>query len=125
MADNFDAEEIIYNIIKSCGVTVFKNRSPRDQSGEHIIVRSIVDNKMEVVNVDQTAVNIFIVKPKDGMVNRARVKAVRTLVEGLIENASKPAGYYCVIDQSFSALLEDTKEGFDCFTIRYELTLNT
>jgi len=125
MTDSLNAIKIIYDIIKTCGVSVFKDRSPRDQAGEHIIVGSNGSTNLEVVNLAQVNVNIYIPKPKGGMVNRPRIETVRTAVYTLIANATGPAGYYCVIDQAFSALLEDAKEGFDVFTIRYEITLNT
>ena len=124
MADGFDSEEIIYEIIKTCGVPVFKGPSPRDQDGNHVVVISIVCNELEVVNVSQVAVNIFVTKPDNGVVDRAAIKALRTTIETLIKNASDPAGYYCAIDKIFSKPLESTKEGFDCYSSRYELTLN-
>jgi len=125
MADNFDATKIIYNIIKNVGVSVFKERPPRDQSGEHIIVRSNACNHGEYVNIPQVNVNIFIPKTANGMVNRDRIETIRTAVYTAISSAEDPEGYYCYIDRSFSALIEDAKEGFDCFTIRLELTLNS
>lgn len=126
MADGFDSEEILYNMISGCGVSVFKGPAPRDQSGDHVVVRAITSTSIpQTVNVVPTAVNIFVPKAPNGMINRSRIKALRTIIMNLIKNASDPAGYYCKIDQSFSTILEDAKEGFDCFTIRYELTLNT
>lgn len=125
MADGFDSEEIIYEMIKTCGVPVFKGPSPRDQEGNHVVVRSVVCNNIEVVNVAQVAVNIFVDKPDNGVIDRSSIKSLLTAIETLIKNASDPAGYYCVIDKIFSKTLESAKRGFDCFTIRYELTLNT
>ena len=124
MADNLDAVDIIYDIIKSCGVTVVKDRSSRDQDGEFIVIRSSGNTNLASVNVAQVNVNIFIPRPSNGMVNRPRVETLRTTITNLIKNASDPEGYYCVIDQVFSALLEDVRKDYDCFTIRYELTLN-
>ena len=125
MADGFDSEEIIYEMIKTCGVPVFKGPSPRDQEGNHVVVISIVCSNLEVVNTAPVAVNIFVVKPDNGVIDRSSMKALRTTIETMVKNAPKPAGYYCVIDKAFSKMLESAKRGFDCFTIRYELTLNT
>ena len=127
MADNFDAVDIIYDAIKSIGVPVFLDRSPRDQSGEHVVVSSNTCAYDEVVNIPQVNVNIFVPRTSNGMINRTRVKALRTLVYNAVDAASPDN--YCVIDQVFSALIESSrmssvKEAFDCFTIRYELTLN-
>jgi len=122
MTDNFDGEDIIYNAIKNIGVTVIKGRPERDQAGEHVTVRSNGCDFAEVVNIPQVNVNIYVPRPKGGMINRTRIKAIRTLVYSAIASAS-PDGY-CDIDQSFAAMLEDVREGFDCFTIRYELTIN-
>ena len=124
MADNFDAEEIIYDMIKNVGVSVFKGRVPRDKEGEYINVRSNGCNYDDVVNIPQVNVNIYVPRPAGGMVNRTRIKAIRTLVYNAISGADDPEGYYCIIDQSFSSLIDDVREGYDCFTIRYELTLN-
>lgn len=125
MADNFDAEEIIYDMIKNIGVSVIKGRMTRDQKGEYINVRSNGCNHGEIVNIPRVNVNIYVPRTTDGLVNRARIKAIRTLVYNAISAADDPEGYYCIVDQSFSALLEDVRKGYDCFTIRYELTLNT
>jgi hypothetical protein len=125
MADNFDAEQIIYDMIKNVGVAVFQDRPRRDRSGEYIVIRSNGCNYGEIVNIPQVNVNIFVPRTADGMVNRDRIEAIRTLIYNAISSADDPEGYYCIIDQSFSNLLEDVREGYDCFTIRYELTLNT
>jgi len=124
MADGFDSEEIIYEMIKGCGVPVIKGPSPTNQSGNHVVVRSIVCNELEVVNDSQVAVNIYVEKPDNGTVNRSAIKTLRSTIEGLVRNASDPSGYYCVIDKKFSQPLETTKGGFDCHSIRYEITLN-
>jgi len=124
MADNFDAVQITYDIIKTCGVSVFQDRILKDQAGEYVVVGSNACNNLPAVNVAQVNVNIYIPRSTNGMPNRTRLEAVRTSILTLIGNATAPAGYYCVIDQIFSALLNDVREGYDCFTIRLELTLN-
>ena len=125
MADNFDAVEIIYDAIKDVLTgRVFKDKAPRDQSGEYIVINSPSCNHREFVNLPSVNINIFVLKGANGMVDRARIKTLRTAIYPLIKSAS-PAGYYCVIDRSFSALQEDVRDGYDCFTIRLELTLNT
>ena len=125
MADNFDAVEIIYDAIKNIlSGKVFKDKAPRDQDGEHIVVNSPACNHSEVVNIPQVNVNIFVPKGANGMVDRARIKTLRSSIYTQIDSAS-PSGYYCYIDRSFSALLENVRDGYDCFTIRLELTLNT
>ena len=127
MADNFDAVEIIYSLISGIGVDVYKDKAPRDVSGEYVVVNSPTcgpGNSNQTVNIAQANVNIFIPSPTDGMVNRDRLKALRTLVYSAVDGA-EVEDYYCWIDRSFSAPVEDARKGYDCFTIRYELTLNT
>ena len=125
MADNFDAVEIIYDIIKTCGVDCYKDKAPRDLEGEYVVIGSSACNHGEIVNIPQVNVNIFVPRPSNGMVNRARIKTLRTAIYDLIKASEGPSGYYCYIDRSFSALIEDVRDGYDCFTIRLELTLNT
>ena len=126
MADNFDAVDIMQDILGTAlsGAPVFKDRAPTDQAGYHVVIRSNANNSLEVVNVAQVNVNIYVPRWKNGMVDRFNLKTIRTLVNTKVNNASSPAGYYCVIDRAFSTLLEDVKKDFDCFTIRYEITLN-
>jgi hypothetical protein len=126
MADSFDAVEIIQSILGTAvsGASVYKERSTRDDLEAHIVIRSTGTTNLEVVNIAQVNVNIYVPMWANGTVNRQKLKTIRSYIVNLIENAADPAGYYCVIDMAFSALLEDAKEGFDCFTIRYELTLN-
>jgi hypothetical protein len=130
MADNFDAVEIIYDIIKDCGVDVFKDKTPTDTLGEHVVVASPACNHGRFVNIPMVNVNIFVPRPKGGMVNRTRIKEIRTAIYNAIDASSGPDGYYCAIDRAYSGLtessnLEKLKEGLDCFTIKYELTLNS
>jgi len=124
MADGFDSEEILHEMIQSVGVPVYKGPAPLNLETEHIVIRAIVTTSLDVVNVIPVAINIYVPKPDNGMVNRDRLKAIRTLVRGLIANGSSPEGYYCVIDPAFSQIMEEAKKGFDCFTMRYELTQN-
>ena len=127
MADNFDAVEIIYSLISGIGIDVYKDKAPRDVSGEYVVVNSPScnpGNASQSVNIVQANVNIFIPSPAEGMVNRARLKELRTSIYSAIDGA-EVEDYYCWIDRSFSATVEDAREGYDCFTIRYELTLNT
>jgi len=124
MADGFDSEEILYNIIEDCGVMVYKGPAPTNKSGEHIVVRSIVTSNLPDVNVVPVAVNIYKPKTGNGMIDRTWFKAIRATIYSLVEAAASPSGYYCVIDRIFSQFIEDGKDGFDCFSIRYELTLN-
>lgn len=130
MADNFDAVEIIYDIIKTCGPAVYKDKAPVDTLVEHVVINSPACGHGPVVNIPHVNVNIFVPRPKEGLVNRTRIKTIRTAVYNLIKASDGPDDYYCAIDRQFSALIEagsneKLKEGFDCFTIRFELTLNT
>lgn len=124
MADNFDAVEIVYGVISSWGVATYKDKSPENITTEHIVVNSPSGGASSFGTNDISVnVNIFIPVTANGMINRARLKAIRTGIRPLIEAAS-PSGYYCYIDPEFSALLENVKKGFDCFIMRYLLTLN-
>lgn len=123
MADNFDAIQIIHDMISYIGVTLFQDRAPKDQAGEYIVVRSTECVSREVVNLPSVNVNIYVPRARNSQPNRIRLEAIRTLVYAAMAAATDPAGYYCVIEQAFSALVEDARDGYDCFTIRYELTL--
>ena len=122
MNDNFDAVEIVYAAISSVG-TVYKDKAPRDTSGTYVVVNSPSCAQRRFVNIPLVNVNIFVPKTSNGMVNRTSLKTIRTAVYSGVESAD-PEGYYCEIDRVFSALVEDVREGYDCFTIRFELTLN-
>lgn len=124
MADNFEAVEIIYGVISSWGVTTYKDKSPEGIATEHIVVNSPSSGASGYGTNDVSVnINIFIPVTANGMINRSRLKTIRAALRPLIE-AAAPAGYYCYVDPEFSALLENAKKGFDCFTMRYLLTLN-
>jgi len=124
MADNFDAVDILYGVIYPFGVAVYKDKSPEDITTEHIVVNSSSSGPSSFGTNDVSVnVNIFVPVTYNGMPNRARFKTIRTGIRPLIE-AANPSGYYCYVDNEFSAMIEDAKKGFDCFTIRYLLTLN-
>jgi len=135
MADNFDAVEIIYDNVSPYGIQCYKDLAPLEEvpgdEGEHITINSPSGNKSGFatndINVD---INIFVPKTPNGMVNRTRIKTIRTGIKSLIESSGDPDGYYCVIDRGLTGLVragsvENTsKAGYDCFVMRYILTLN-
>ena len=126
MADNFDAVNIIQNILGTSlsGASVYKDRAPRNVEVEYIVVNSNACNSLDVVNVAQVNVNIFVPHLHDGTVDRQTIRTIRAAAHTAITNAASPAGYYCRIDRVFSAPVPDAREGYDCFSLRYELTLN-
>lgn len=124
MADNFDAVDIIYSALDSIEISAWKDKSPEDTKVEHIVVNSPSAGPSSYGTNDVSVnVNIFVPPAPNGMINRARFKALMTAVSSGIESADT-SGYYCAIDPEFSGLLEKAKKGFDCFTIRFLLTLN-
>ena len=124
MADNFDAVDIIYSVISTYGVAAYKDKSPESPTSEHIVINSPAAGKSGFGTNDvYVNVNIFVPVTPNGMPNRTRIKAIRSALRALIE-AAAPAGYYCIVEFSFSQLIENVKPGFDCFTMRYLLTLN-
>lgn len=124
MADNFDAVEIIYSLISAVG-TCYKDKAPRDVSGTYVVINSPACTQRQFINIPYANVNIFVPKAANGMVNRTTLKTIRSAVYSAVEGAGDIEGYYCDIDRVFSALVEDVREGYDCFTIRFELTLNS
>jgi len=129
MADNFDAVDIMYDIVSPFGVTCYKDKAPDEsragQLGEHIVINSPSGNRSGFGTNDLTVnVNIHIPKVAGGYINRTRMKTVRTGVKSLIEAAGSIEGYYSYIERGFTALLENTKPGYDVFVMRYLLTLN-
>lgn len=124
MADNFDAVDIIYSAISSIGVTAYKDKAPEGITGEHIALTSPSSAPSSYGTNDVVVnVNIFVPVTANGMINRTRLKAIRTLVDAGVQSAST-TGYYCDIDPEFSAFIDNAKKGFDCFTIRYLITIN-
>jgi len=124
MADNFDAVDIVFSALALVGVTAFKDKSPENQAGEHIVVNSPSCGPSSFATNDSAVnVNIFVPVTPNAMVNRPRLEAIRSAVYAGIES-SDTSGYYCYIDNEFSALIENAKKGFDCFTIRYLITIN-
>lgn len=123
MADNFDAVDIIYTAIAAAG-TVFKDKSPDNQAGEHIVVNSPSSAPSSYATNDVSVnVNVFVPSAPNGMINRSRFETIRAAVKSGIESAST-TGYYCEIDPEFSGFVENAKKGFDCFTQRFLLTIN-
>jgi len=124
MADNFDAVDILYGVINPFGVTTYKDKSPEGITTEHIVVNSPSSGPSGYATNDISVnVNVFVPVTPNGMPNRARFKTIRTGIKPLIE-AANPSGYYCYVDLEFTALIENAKKGFDCFTMRYLITLN-
>lgn len=124
MADNFDGVDIIFSAISAVGISCYKDKSPEDTKAEHIVVNSPSSAPSSYGTNDVSVnVNIFVPPAPNGMINRARLKALRATVQSGIDSAD-PSGYYCVIDPEFSGLIENAKKGFDCFTQRFLLTLN-
>jgi len=124
MADNFDAVDIIFSALASVGVVAFKDKSPENQAGEHIVINSPSSGPSSYATNDTSVnLNIFVPVAPNAMVNRPRLEAIRSDVYTGIESANT-SGYYCYIDKEFSALIENAKKGFDCFTIRFILTIN-
>lgn len=124
MADNFDGVDIIFAAVAAAGITSFKDRSPDNQQGEHIVVNSPSSAPSSYATNDVSVnVNIFVPSVNNGMINRARIQAIRAQVNTLIESADT-SGYYCEIDPEFSGFVESKKKNIDCFTQRFLLTLN-
>lgn len=124
MADNFDAVEILYGVVSPYGVATFKDKAPEDQTGEHIVINSPSGGASSYATNDiNVNVNIFLPVTANGMPNRTRFKTIRTAIRPLIE-AANPSAYYCYVDPEFFALIENAKKGFDCYSMRFLLTIN-
>ena len=126
MADNFDAVDIAYDLVKDILTDVFKDKSPENQSGEHIVINApSATPSGNFVSDVPVNINIFVPVTANKMINRTRIKTLRDSIYTEIDGSEDPEGFYCIKERAFSGPIEGAKEGFDCFSIRYFLTLNT
>ena len=125
MADSFNAVDIIYEMVKNSGVSVFKDKAPQDQPGEHIVVNCTTASPSSYgTNDAQVNLNIFVPVTGEMVPNRSRIKAIKDTVETLINVAGDPSGYYYIKEDGFEGYIQSPRKEFDCFTMRKILILN-
>lgn len=130
MADQFDAVDIIYDIIKDCSLKgkVYKDKAPtKTVTGkiDHVVVSPLTNVEDDYINKIPVNVNGYFKKDSSGMIRRSVMKAFKKEIDKLIKEAAKPIGFYCIIERSLSNNFTDLDNGFDCVNIRFVLTLNS
>lgn len=125
MADEFDILDIVYNAIESVGLTVYKQKSVTGEKNDHVVLTIPARNEFRISKKSPLYVNIFIKNFDNGMLNEDKMKEVKREIRRRLENLERviPKGMYFEYDVLFSQGLGEAKAGFDCCTIRLDISI--
>lgn len=125
MADEFDIIDIVYKAVESVGLTVYKRKSIAGEKDNHLVLTIPVCNEARILNKSPLYVNIFIRNFNNGMPDEDRMREVKREIRQRLENLESfvPKGMYFEYDILFSQNLGESKAGFDCCTIRLDISI--
>lgn len=123
MADEFDIVDIVFDAVDRAGTgfVLYKDSSATEETANHITVRALTLNNLNVVGKAPVNVNLFVKKKKNGMSDRQTIKTAKRKVVAALENILSPFGMYWKSRIVWSESLGEAKGGFDCMNIRLEV----
>lgn len=123
MADEFDIVDIVFDAVdrSGTGFVLYKDSSATEETANHITVRALTLNNLDVVGKAPVNVNLFVKKKKNGMSDRQTMKTAKRKVVAALENILSPFGMYWKSRIVWSESLGEAKGGFDCMNIRLEV----
>lgn len=123
MADEFDIVDIVVDAVETAGTgfVLYKDNSATGETKNHITVRMLVLNNLDVVSKASVNINLFVKKKKNGMCDWQTMKTAKRKVVAALKNISPPFGMYWKSRIVWSEPLGEAKGGFDCMNIRLEV----
>nr|DAJ26546.1 MAG TPA: hypothetical protein [Caudoviricetes sp.]DAX17304.1 MAG TPA: hypothetical protein [Caudoviricetes sp.] len=124
--DEFDAIDIIYNVVNTAntGVVIYKDKSENGVQSEHIVINHLQLNELDFINNVPVNINIFIPLESNGMNSRQRMKEVKRKVRASLNSINSNDGVCKEVEVLWSVPMPDLKEGFACTNIRLEILID-
>lgn len=124
--DEFDAVDIVYNVVATVGteVTIYKDRSESGVTNEHIVINHLQLNEFDFTNKVPININIFVPLNENGMNRRQRMKELKRKVRKSLDSINSNDGVCKEVEVLWSVSMPDLKEGFACTNIRLEILID-
>lgn len=123
MADEFDVVDIVWEALEpvTAGFALYKGNSIDKEKRNHITIRMLDLNELDVIHKGFVNINIFVRKYDKGTPDLVLMKSIVRNVKSALRRIHPPFGMYWKSRIVWSEPLGEAKEGFDCMNIRLEI----